>query len=60
MKMGMCDRCNGEPAVCCNEDGNFLCEDCLFEESTEIDCDVCGDYHQEDAIPRQCETGDGV
>jgi hypothetical protein len=26
-----CDKC-GYPAVAYNEDGNFLCEDCLFEE----------------------------
>lgn len=22
-------------------------------------CDICGDYHEPDNIPRSCETGDG-
>ena len=29
-----CERCN-EPGVAFNDDGEFLCEDCLFEEMCE-------------------------
>lgn len=25
----------------------------------EIECDVCGDYHEDGDVPRACETGDG-
>lgn len=30
----ICDRCD-EPGVGYNEDGDFLCEDCMFEEFVE-------------------------
>ena len=23
-------------------------------------CDICGDHHEADEVPRECETGDGV
>lgn len=26
----------------------------------ELECDVCGDWHEEGDVPRECETGDGV
>lgn len=25
----------------------------------EFQCDICGDYHESDDVPRMCETGDG-
>lgn len=25
----------------------------------DIDCDICGDYHDIDSVPLSCETGDG-
>ncbi len=34
MNIGMCDICNSEPAVACNDDGDFMCEDCFFEDAT--------------------------
>lgn len=26
----------------------------------EAQCDICGDYHKHDEVPRECETGDGL
>lgn len=26
---------------------------------TEFQCDICGDYHETDNVPRLCEKGDG-
>lgn len=31
-RLGQCDRC-AEPAVCFNDDGEALCEDCLFSDA---------------------------
>lgn len=31
---GQCDRCS-EPGIGYNDDGVFLCEDCIFEEAAE-------------------------
>ena len=31
MDLGKCERCS-EPAIGFNDDGEALCEDCLFEE----------------------------
>jgi len=25
----------------------------------DIDCDICGDYHDKDGVPATCENGDG-
>lgn len=25
----------------------------------EFQCDICGDHHESDDVPRMCETGDG-
>lgn len=31
-----CERCP-EPGIACNDDGHWLCEDCLFEEQCQRD-----------------------
>ena len=33
----------------------------LYElaDGTEIDCDICGDYHEVGSVPYGCKTGDG-
>lgn len=40
-----------------------LCEDNLnirfIDVECEVQCDICGDYHESDSVPLSCETGDG-
>lgn len=30
-----------------------------IEPTQEVECRVCGDSHEQDAVPFTCETGDG-
>lgn len=36
------------------------CQDAAMKFAAEEACPICGGYHEKDAVPFTCETGDGV
>lgn len=53
---GQCDECDKMTYGLKGDCMYVICFDCYYGE----DCDICGDYHDEDSVPLSCATGDGV